>query len=100
MFCETHNFDDQNCSFDELNIDFTIQEIIETVKKLKCDKAAGKDCMLNSYFMHPIDIIAPTYVTYLMQFLTLVFIPIPGLRELLCLYTKKGIETMLVIIEG
>jgi len=57
-FRQNHDFDHVNFD-EELDFQITFQEIERAVKKLKCNKAYGIDCLLNEYFIHSVDILAP-----------------------------------------
>lgn len=55
-FCADHNL---NQDFNE-DIDYDISnEVLKSVKKLKCHKAYGLDCLLNEYFIECSDILTP-----------------------------------------
>ena len=57
-FCAKYNFDSPD--FDnELDYPITQEEILKAVRKLKRNKAYGKDCLLNEYFIEGINILLP-----------------------------------------
>lgn len=58
MFANTQDFNDLNCTFDELDSHISVQEVIDAVKCLKRDKAAGSDAILNEYLVESIDILS------------------------------------------
>ena len=57
-FRENHDFNNTDNSFEELDRVIEVSEVISAVKRLKRDKAIGKDCLLNEYFIECIDILA------------------------------------------
>lgn len=57
-FCTENNFNDNNCSFEELDQPIIVGEVLSAVKLLKAGKALGTDCLMNEYFIECIDIIS------------------------------------------
>ena len=57
-FSTQHNFNDLNCSYEDLDRKITVNEIIEAVKCLKREKSIGSDYLLNEYFIESIDILS------------------------------------------
>ena len=56
-FCNQHDFDNIECSFEELDCPISCQEVLQAVKKLKAGKSPGRDCILNEYFIESSDIL-------------------------------------------
>ncbi|MCG8033307.1 MAG: reverse transcriptase family protein, partial [Candidatus Thiodiazotropha taylori] len=46
--------------FDELNVEFTQEEIMKSIKQLKTNKSAGPDKLINEFFIHGKHILIPT----------------------------------------
>ena len=57
-FCDTHEFDNVNCRYDELDKPIVVDEVIKAVKSLKRDKAFDNDHFLNEYFIESVDILS------------------------------------------
>ena len=57
-FCSTHDFDDNDSTFEELNSPFTIPELMKAVASLKRGKALGSDSIMNEYLIEGIDILS------------------------------------------
>ena len=58
LFCNTHAFNDTDCSFPELDAPITVQEVTTVISKLKRSKSCGSDCLLNEYFLECSDILS------------------------------------------
>jgi hypothetical protein len=58
QFCKQNDFNNLDCSFEELNKVIEISEVKAAVESLKRDKAIGNDCLMNEYFIECIDILA------------------------------------------
>lgn len=59
QFCTNHNFNPDNCRFEELDNQITINEIENAVHRLKCNKSCGSDNLLNEFFIESFDILSP-----------------------------------------
>ena len=46
--------------FEELNIGITHAEILNAIKQLKLNKSAGPDMLINEFFVHGKNTLAPT----------------------------------------
>lgn len=57
-FCDNHDFDNLDISFDELDRRITIEEILTAVKGLQTGKAMGNDFIMNEYLIAGIDILS------------------------------------------
>ena len=57
-FCNTHDFDDNDSTFEKLNSPFTIPEFMKAVTSLKRGKALGSDNIMNEYLIEGIDILS------------------------------------------
>ena len=55
--CSTHNFDNDECNFSELDNPITSKEIRDVIQKLKRNKAFAGDQLLNEYFIESCDIL-------------------------------------------
>ena len=51
--------DEFSIMFDELNIDFSQTEILQSIKQLKTNKSGGPDMLLNEFFIHGKNVLVP-----------------------------------------
>ena len=58
LFCQNHDFNETNCSNEELDLPISYDEVVAAVKRLKVCKSCGDDNLLNEYFISSVDIIA------------------------------------------
>ena len=56
-FCEQNIFENENCTYEELDNPITLDEIKIVVNNLKRNKAHGHDNLLNEYFLESFDIL-------------------------------------------
>ena len=59
--------DDITAAFDELNVPFSLTEVLNAIKQLKNGKAGAEDLLLNEFFIHGSDIL-PHYIASLFNF--------------------------------
>ena len=58
QFCQTNDFDSQDCNFEELDKPITFEEIKEVISSLKRNKSFAGDKLLNEYFIESLDILS------------------------------------------
>ena len=59
FFNERYVNDEFSIMFDELNIDFSQTEILQSIKQLKTNKSGGPDMLLNEFFIHGKNVLVP-----------------------------------------
>ena len=57
-FCQTNDFDSQDCNFEELDKPITFEEVKEVISSLKRNKSFAGDKLLNEYFIESLDILS------------------------------------------
>ena len=56
-FCNNHNFNEDDCIFEELDSPITASEILSVIRNLKKNKSYAGDQLLNEYFIETSDIL-------------------------------------------
>lgn len=90
MFCNTHNFDDADCCFEELDCPISCQEVLQAVKRLKAGKSPGRDCLLNEYFIESCDILVSHLCDIFNAILSSGYFPDTWMDGVLIPVFKKG----------
>ena len=57
-FCQTNDFDSQDCNFEELDKPITFEEVKEVISSLKRNKSFAGDKLLKEYFIESLDILS------------------------------------------
>ena len=75
IFLERYENNEFDIMFQELNMPFTHEELIKSIKQLKNNKAGGPDMHLNEFFIHGKDILVPYLVTLFNKIFELGYFP-------------------------
>ena len=57
-FCQTNDFESQDCNFEALDKPITFEEVKEVINSLKRNKSFAGDKLLNEYFIESLDILS------------------------------------------
>ena len=61
-FNERYENNEFEIIFEELNLSFTLDEILKAIGQLKANKSSGPDMLINEFFMNGKNVLAPTLV--------------------------------------
>lgn len=89
-FCNNHNFDNLDCSFEELDSPISCIEILNAVNKLKANKSPGSDFLLNEYFIESVDILVLHLCDIFNAILNSGFFPDKWMEGVIIPVYKKG----------
>ena len=59
LFYERYVNDEFSIMFEELNLNFSQNEILQSIKQLKTNKSGGPDELINEFFIHGKHVLAP-----------------------------------------
>ena len=84
--------------FDELNLDFTQDEVLNAIKQLKLNKSGGPDYLINEFIIYGSTYSQTRYAISLIKFLKLDASQMSGQKGTLFHCIKKAVSMMLEII--
>ena len=59
--------------FNELNVEFSQEEILKSIKKLKTNKSGGPDRLINEFFIHGKNVLLPILLNLFNKILKMEF---------------------------